>query len=67
MSAVTNCRSCGAEIVWVLTKNNKRMPVDASSMLEEERKLKGVIIHVPWRHISHFATCKDSKAWRKSR
>lgn len=24
-----NCRSCGAEIIWVLTQKGKRMPIDA--------------------------------------
>ena len=25
----TNCRSCGASIVWTITDRGKRMPVDA--------------------------------------
>lgn len=69
MSAITQCRSCGAEVMWVLTKNDKRMPIDASSANEEERArvLPGAIAHDPKRHISHFATCPESTKWRKSR
>ena len=26
---VKECRSCGAEVIWTVTHNGKRMPVDA--------------------------------------
>ena len=29
MSRLTHCRSCGSPIVWTITANGKRMPVDA--------------------------------------
>ena len=28
MSAVARCRSCGAEVVWVVTEKGKKMPLD---------------------------------------
>jgi hypothetical protein len=30
----SKCRSCGARIVWAVTDNGKRMPVDAQSSLD---------------------------------
>lgn len=29
---MTRCRSCGKEIVWVITFSGKRMPVDAGAV-----------------------------------
>lgn len=66
--SVEQCRSCKKPVVWVVTKNGKSMPVDAESATEDERKLFGIRPeHDPKRHISHFATCPQSKDWRKSR
>lgn len=79
------CRSCSAEIIWAVTENGKRMPVDAlpredgnillteypdgyieaayvqSSLFEEWDQ----DAPEPRRHVSHFATCEQSKEWRK--
>jgi hypothetical protein len=43
------CRSCREPILWVVTPQGRRMPVD------------------PATDESHFASCKDSDAWRKQR
>jgi len=51
-SQVTSCRSCDALVVWIVTKNGKRLPVDASA---------------PTRGQSHFSTCPQSGEWRRSR
>lgn len=48
----SECRSCGAAIIWCLTAKGKRMPVDVSY---EEGPTT-----------SHFATCPDAGQWRKS-
>ena len=80
------CRSCGAEVIWAVTENGKRMPVDA--MPREDGNI--MLTHYPdgqiaadyvnptlfeeWdvpapeprRYVSHFATCSQSKQWRKS-
>lgn len=45
------CRSCGAPIIWCLTKNGKKMPVDFPESNEPTT--------------SHFATCPDGEKWRK--
>lgn len=46
----TPCRSCGASIVFILTAQQRRMPVDASG---------------PHRGESHFAHCDDPRRFRK--
>ena len=80
------CRSCGERIIWTVTENGKRMPVDAlpredgnillteypdgyieaayvqSSLFEEFDQ----DAPEPRRYVSHFATCAQSKEWRKS-
>ena len=48
----STCRSCGEVIIWCITKNGKKMPVDPPEADEETTT-------------SHFATCKDADQWRK--
>lgn len=59
----TQCRSCGADIVWFRTKNDKRMPIDEASTkstdAEHQLDLK--------RHVSHFSTCPDADHHRRAR
>lgn len=55
------CVSCGAAIVWFITKNLKRMPVDASSVDPADTKLDLK------KHISHFATCPNAAKHRRAR
>ena len=54
-----SCSSCRAPIVWIITKAGKRMPVDWDSSTVE---LDGVR-----RGVSHFSTCPQADAHRKSR
>ena len=46
------CRSCGEPIIWCVTKSGKKMPVDVPNEIGQPTT-------------SHFATCPDSKDWRK--
>lgn len=57
-----NCKSCGAEIVWLKTNNNKNIPVDRNSIIDED-----ATIFDPNQMISHFATCPDSEKWREKK
>jgi hypothetical protein len=59
----TRCRSCEALIVWFLTKNGKRMPVNAETTKETDAEHQLDLS----RHKSHFASCKDAEDWRKGR
>jgi len=46
----TTCKSCGAKIWWVKTKNDKLMPINCCGVAEWE---------------SHFASCPDAVKFRK--
>lgn len=50
------CRSCKEPIYWIKTPAGRRMPVDPKPGPEGGDTFTGT---------SHFATCKDAKAWRK--
>jgi hypothetical protein len=54
------CRSCGKPIVWLRTKNNKLMPVDAETCRPSDAEHQLDLT----RHRSHFATCRDALKWR---
>lgn len=54
------CRECNAEVVFVLTKNNIKMPVDAETYHGEK-----VFDHTI--HRSHFATCTEPDKFRKDK
>jgi len=58
MNTDTKCKSCGAEIVFVLTEKGHKMPVDAGSWNGEAMYHHGV-------HVSHFSTCKNADKHRK--
>lgn len=47
------CRSCGAQVLWCVTRKGKKMPVDIPASPEEATT-------------SHFATCPEADQWRKS-
>lgn len=55
----SRCRSCRAPIVWLLTVNGKRMPVNADTVRDEDVQFEA------GRHVSHFATCEHSDQWRR--
>lgn len=61
MSNQSNCRSCGAQIVWFKTAQGKNIPVNAETVEPGDEQLE-----LP-RHISHFATCPHAKTWRQPR
>ena len=72
---IDNCRSCGEPIVWTVTKNGKKMPVDAEASsegtfaLEDDGRNVAAVFHpkgsAPDLHESHFGTCPDRDGWRK--
>lgn len=61
MSNQSNCRSCGAQIVWFKTAQGKNIPVNAETVEPGDEQLE-----LP-RHISHFATCPNANTWRRPR
>ena len=75
---MSECRSCGEQIIWTVTSTGKKMPVDADTSsegtfrLEESGDQMDVVAvfakkgSEPELHVSHFATCPDRSSWRKS-
>lgn len=74
------CQTCGARIVWAVTGNNKRMPIDASPRedgdlwldMVDDRASVPVARRVDLytaadapRYVSHFATCPDADQHRR--
>lgn len=74
------CRSCNAPIVWTKTENDKPMPCDDDPVFTLAPgqvvvvKLPGqpaTVVRAPTDHplniarTPHWATCPDSKTWRK--
>jgi hypothetical protein len=74
------CKSCGASILWLVTENGKKMPVNAKPVPYKEkddgnltlvtskgRVVKGVldVSSDEVGYISHFATCPQANEWRK--
>jgi hypothetical protein len=68
------CRSCKAEITWAETRQGRRIPLDVEErsdgniVIEADGKAayltKGQAYTGP-RFVSHFATCPQSKSWRR--
>lgn len=56
----SNCRLCGAPLVWISTPAGKRMPCDAARVtvvLDDGQVVTG--------RVSHFATCPRADEARK--
>ena len=49
---IRSCRTCSAAIIWLTTRNFKKMPVDADTV-------EGLELHYDAnKHTSHFKTCR---------
>ena len=66
------CKSCGKEIYFLITKKGGRMPVDAESLTEAEKRIIEANRELIFKsekegghHMSHFATCDQPKKFRK--
>lgn len=77
---MTECRSCGAEIVWASTERGKAIPINPAPDVDGNLAISGSGRHDADfsarviagdekysgpRYKSHFATCPDSDKWRK--
>lgn len=72
------CRSCGGDIFWCVTENQRRMPVDREPRVDGNLAIIGnrdgapmvkyvdVRVGAPERYVSHFATCGDADEWRST-
>jgi hypothetical protein len=66
---VPQCRSCGAPILWAVSKDGKRMPlnIDRSPglVVEGEQSDGTPIVASRPVYTSHFSTCPDADDWRR--
>lgn len=71
---MSKCRSCGAEVIWVRTVNNKNMPVDVNKVqhgniiLDDDASgytVATVVKAGEGDYVSHFSTCGEAADWRK--
>lgn len=72
---VSQCRSCGASIVWVVSSNDKAMPVepatDGNLVLDDTSgrahvaRIAGLFDGGKKRYRSHFVTCPHADTHRK--
>jgi hypothetical protein len=73
---MSTCRSCGDSIIWTVTANGSRMPVNETPdpngrlVLDEIRTPPVAEYAKPGdppgpRFTSHFVTCPDRATWRK--
>ena len=65
------CRNYKAEIVWMITRNNKWCPVDVDNVDEGEIEWastpKGPVpVYDPKKYSAHFETCGKADDHRKS-
>lgn len=75
---MSQCRSCGAEIIWATTENGKRMPLDAEPVapltglfaVDDSTDPPFAVSTAGERreplYRSHFATCKFADKHRRS-
>lgn len=63
---------CGTEMYFTVTKKGKRMPVDVSSLSDEDLERESSsdpLDQIPYRedHVSHFITCPIANKFRRGK
>ena len=74
---MSTCRSCGDEIEWAFTRNDKRIPLDVGTRAggnlrvvsgrASEFGMTPIVEYVPageGDRVSHFATCENAAQHR---
>lgn len=62
------CKKCPKEIIFLLSRNNKPVPVNPESLSEadlHELNHGYRVIFDPSKHVSHFVTCQHAAEFRK--
>lgn len=68
---MSTCSSCGAAIIWAITHNDKKMPLDAEPekrAVARSKNLAGetvVSIETVW--VPHWVTCPNAAQHRKAK
>jgi len=66
MNRITKCRSCQADIIFLITEKGFRIPVNPNIDNMDKMVHDNDSIFDTRRHQSHFATCPAAKVHRKS-
>jgi hypothetical protein len=66
----SKCRGCGADIIWTVTEQGNRMPVDARPekrllLMGRQRDDQAPIAMARDTYMSHFATCPNAAEFRR--
>ena len=80
---MSKCKSCGAEILWILTRGGKNIPCDPEKVYYSQNDRTGKLVLVlpsgfidrgdedstseKFGYISHFSTCPNADFHRKSK
>lgn len=66
---IDKCGTCGADIIWVKTINDKPIPLNPEMKTILVKALGS--IHPKYQTVrgreSHFATCPQANKWRKKK
>lgn len=65
---MSNCKGCGAEIIWIKTEKGKNMPIDAKPIkiyLSEQGGWNGIRYTLIDGHLPHWGTCPNARAFKK--
>lgn len=65
---ISKCSSCGQEIVWMITKKNKNIPVDIESVDTDHLFAIGPDEKLSFEfgtHSCHFNTCPDAEKFKR--
>lgn len=67
---MARCKTCQREIVWGMTENNKRVPLDPPVTMFISHDGPGDDRHLYVKmvpaHVSHFATCPQADQHRRT-
>ena len=55
----TECSACGADIIFLWTTKDKKIPVNPSNVLPDE------VMYNYKKHVTHFITCPRAEVFRK--
>lgn len=71
INEISECKTCGAEIVWMKTRNDKNIPVDLPDAddtradLDSREEVLASKLYNRERMKTHFETCPQSDQHRK--
>ena len=64
---MSTCNSCGADIIWAVTRNGKGMPLDAKTetrIVLERSEVDRPLVVMRKTYVSHFSTCPNAATHR---